>query len=293
MVIVLVRVLIATSCHPRLAILTGALKYGFDDLWHLMLLVLMTQLFFSGIGVWMFGESREDFANLSQALQTILEMMFGDFPEHWQESYQLRIFSIMYMLVVYLIVVNFVLAIIVDSYFKVRDDNVANEVELEFFMDMCYCFQSQIVYRRRHWPSMQLLSIHLDGCIKKNIGLDELRGFGLFKSVRDAWEFLLYYAKFDALASKELITPDYMDLADEIEKRTALLIGTAPSTRNARRKYGVTVSAQETAHGAGMFSDLQRQLAEQKQDMQTMLACMKRMEQKWVEGPKSVPLATE
>jgi hypothetical protein len=42
--------------------------------------------FFGGIGTWLFGEFRQDFASFSASMQTLFAMMFGSFIPGWTQS---------------------------------------------------------------------------------------------------------------------------------------------------------------------------------------------------------------
>lgn len=61
-----------------------------------------------------------------------------------------------------------------------------------------------------------------------------------FGSVSQATSFLRYYSKFSALQPKAIESPDYLPMADEVERRLALMLGIAPSTRSSRRAYDTT-----------------------------------------------------
>lgn len=80
--LLLVRICVATSTHPRLALLTETIRYSLDDLWHASLLIVMLMASFAAIGSWRFGADNEQFSTFEKAIQTQLMMMLGQyFPE--------------------------------------------------------------------------------------------------------------------------------------------------------------------------------------------------------------------
>jgi hypothetical protein len=102
--------------------------------------------FFGGIGTWLFGEYRQDFATFSVSMQTLFAMMFGSFIPGWTQSTITMVYTVgaptdrlrckmldsnrlrggrarvqvSYMMIVFLLVLSFLLAIIVEAYMKVR-----------------------------------------------------------------------------------------------------------------------------------------------------------------------------
>ena len=68
---------------------------------------------FACIGTWRFGEEFDEFATLPVSFMTEFTMLFGDFPEDWTKTGEMQAFVIVYFLVLFLLVQNFLLAIIV------------------------------------------------------------------------------------------------------------------------------------------------------------------------------------
>eukprot|EP00960_Hanusia_phi_P053817 762467-Hanusia_phi.AAC.4 len=66
----LFRILWATKVHPRVGVLIGTLQNGFDDLFHFAVLFLLVFVTFAFTAVWVFGDKRDDMADLSAAMTT-------------------------------------------------------------------------------------------------------------------------------------------------------------------------------------------------------------------------------
>ena len=54
-------------------------------------------------------------------------------------------FTVLYLMVVYLLILNFLLAIIVEAYMKVRESNEALNTEFEFFQDLMHAVSGEIL----------------------------------------------------------------------------------------------------------------------------------------------------
>ena len=130
LIVSLLRVIMCTALHPRLALLTGTIVKALDDLFHATLLIILLMGSFAGIATWRFGTIREDFSSLGTSFLTNFMMMFGNFPDDWtgQEFWtpltpELMVYTILYFLVVFLLMQNFLLAIVVEAYMAVAEEN--------------------------------------------------------------------------------------------------------------------------------------------------------------------------
>ena len=195
----LLRVIQCTSVHPRLALLTGTLANAADDLWHTAILTSVLMLCFAGIGQWRFGNTREDFGDFETALRTEFQMLFGEFPEGWGDDpalqRELQVFVVLYLLVLFVLVLNFLLAIIVEAYMKLRALLDEIETEQEFLTDVGQSFWARMMGVWHGWPAPRLLSSDLSALSGKNsVGFRDLYATGLFRSPSSIRSFLRYYS---------------------------------------------------------------------------------------------------
>ena len=58
-------------------------------------------------------------------------MSAGEFQDGWTDSREMATFTVLYLLVLFLLVLNFLLAIIVEAYMQLREDIAAKQVNLE------------------------------------------------------------------------------------------------------------------------------------------------------------------
>ena len=115
----LLRVIQCTAVHPRLALLTGTLAKAADNLLHALYLILLLTFTFAAIANWRFGSYRPEFSTVAGCCLMNFMMMFGEFPEDWAGLEQptpltpeLIIYVFLYFIFVFLLMQNYLLAII-------------------------------------------------------------------------------------------------------------------------------------------------------------------------------------
>jgi len=242
----LLRILSHTSFHPRLALLTGTVSRAADDMWHTAILVGLISICFAVIGTWRFGTYRADFVTLKQTMQTQFLMLFGGFQDNWAETIEMIVYTVTYMLVQFILILNFILAIIVEAYMQVRKNIEDNEVEMSFFVDVCWSYGAVVLGFYRGWPrGTRHLQRAMNGYSALSaVGYMELRHTGLFRSGAAISAFLDFYSKYDFMkvpeeAVVEKLSPEEERTIDEVESRIAMLLERAPSTVRGRLlRYG-------------------------------------------------------
>ena len=198
----LLRVIQFTSLHPRLAMLTGTLINALDDLWHTAILTVLLMLLFAGLGNWRFGDRLEQFETVESTLLLEWEMLFGVLPTNWGDDKQLKeelqLWTVLYLMVVFLLILNFLLAIIVDAYMKVREGIIEFETENEFFSDVFHILDSTCRRIFFGWPAPGRLGAVVETWRAKiSVGYIDLLGTGLFRSPDACLSFLKFYSSFD------------------------------------------------------------------------------------------------
>ena len=119
------RVVAYLRVHPRIAVLYKTVEVAVDDLVHFFAVFGLLYMVLAFIAMWMFGADNPKYGSLGQAVLTQYEMLLGDMP--WPESEQVQNFMlfmtylVLYGLIVVFILLNFLLAIIVDSYATVKE----------------------------------------------------------------------------------------------------------------------------------------------------------------------------
>merc|ERR1719281_1967436 len=121
--VIMLRFFKAFKAQPRLAIVTTTLYNASSDIAHFLLVFLTILLSYAMAGVFLFGRANSDFMNLEFAMMTCFRAMMGDFD--WDElSRQHRgsafLWFASFMILVYLIMLNMLLAIVMDVYTGVK-----------------------------------------------------------------------------------------------------------------------------------------------------------------------------
>jgi hypothetical protein len=201
LIINIFRIIQCTSLHPRLATLTGTLFRAIDDLWHTSILIVLILGCFAAIGTWRFGSFRKEFASISDSLTTELSMMFSaNFFDRWDASLELQVYTVLFLVIVFLLILNFLLAIIVDAFMDIRKHNVELDIEQEFFTDVMSIMLSRTLGRYRGWPSPGKLGFVLaQQKAKINVGFMDLHKTGLFKDPVSISSFIKFYGEYDFL----------------------------------------------------------------------------------------------
>ncbi len=201
-VINLLRVVQFTSLHPRLAMLTGTVLNALDDLWHTAILTGLLMLSFAGLGNWRFGDRLEQFETLESTLLLEWEMLFGVLPADWgvdkQLERELQLWTVLYLMIVFLLILNFLLAIIVEAYMKVRESVEEHQTEEEFFTDVFHVLGSTCRRILFGWPEPDRLAEVVEiWRAKISVGYIDLLGTGLFQSPGACVSFIKFYSSFD------------------------------------------------------------------------------------------------
>ena len=157
-------------------------------------------LCFGNIATWRFGTKLAEFGTYERALQTEFEMLFGSFPANWNQNQDLCVFVVLYLLILFVLVLNFLLAIIVEAYMRVREGIESQETEGEFFSDVLFSFSAFVRTRASGWPRRRVLGKEiLSWKAKVSVGYRELLHTGLFRSPAAVVSFLRFYSQYDFL----------------------------------------------------------------------------------------------
>jgi hypothetical protein len=198
----------STNLHPRLALITGTLGFAAGHLLHAMIVALAVMCSFAAIGSWRFGIQRNDFTTFGSALSSEVRLFFSPDPfDKWHTDPDLLLYTLLLLFMMSLLVLNFVLAIIVESYMQVRSEIEKNQIEQSFPADLVAIFAAAAKGAYWGWPDSKTLGTVLDETyiVKNSIGYLELEKTGLFKSHTSLLAFLRWYELFPFL-EPEIVT---------------------------------------------------------------------------------------
>ena len=200
LIVNILRIIQCTSLHPRLASLTGTLSKAMDDLWHTSVHIFLVLGLFSAVGTWRFGSARTEFVTLSVSFTTLLNMMFsGGFIENWDESLDLQGFMVLFLILVVLLILNFLLAKIVDACGKIQEHKEELDIEQNFISDLFWVLVSRVYQYSNKWPGSKTLAAELQKLPAKfNISYYHLKATKLFKTDDDQiYSFMNFYKEFE------------------------------------------------------------------------------------------------
>lgn len=148
------------SAHPKMALLTSTVYKALDSILHFLLLFTILFLMLSFAAHWMLGEVIEGFGTFSETIETQGRMIYGEFI-HISGLEDLSgvmaamywIYALTFLLVIFFTLLNFFLAIIVDAFAEVKEDNAKLVVVQSFPADIVAVVRTQCLAAKYRWPS--------------------------------------------------------------------------------------------------------------------------------------------
>jgi len=121
--VVVSRFLKVFSYQPRLALVTSTLAQASTDIIHFGVVFMVVFAVYTVSGMMLFGQELESFAGLDRATSSVFQMLLGEFD--YQEMVQVgrldtTIWFVSFMLLVVNVMLNMLLAIILDRYTEVK-----------------------------------------------------------------------------------------------------------------------------------------------------------------------------
>ena len=116
----------------------------------LFLIVFIT---FAMTGAWAFGQDREDFVTFQTGMTSQFELLNGDFPEGWTDDNKMIFYVVLSYVVQTTSMLNFMLAIVFDSYAKVREELETKDTENDVMTDIIISAANAIRSMANKWPS--------------------------------------------------------------------------------------------------------------------------------------------
>ncbi|KAK3279134.1 hypothetical protein CYMTET_12973 [Cymbomonas tetramitiformis] len=126
----LTRIFQLLDFQPRIGILTQSLSHATVDLLHFFILMGIVYLGYTFMGCALFGYRMHEFSTLSSSAATCFELLIGNDDIRAEllssslltESIYSAIFFYSFMIVVFLIILNFLLAIVVDAFALAKNE---------------------------------------------------------------------------------------------------------------------------------------------------------------------------
>lgn len=263
------------NAHPRMAVLTETVARAASSICHFLALFGMLYIMLAFMAHWMLGPEIPEFGTFGETIKSQLRVTFGEFLKasrvdklDGSTAVMYWIFAITFMVVIWLTLLNFFLAIIVDAFVSVKEDN-ADSVAQSFPADLFGLARTWYQRRRWKWPPRGALLDFFDSVVERegklrgpawmrDVGEEEeerkptctlqefLKAFPDLEDHRAMRLLFYYYTKSDALLAQDAGgTVSKADGAFADVERTITPPGSSklPSLREAASANSSTVSS--------------------------------------------------
>jgi hypothetical protein len=226
-------ILYATSLHPRLAILVETISESADDLIHFFILLMVIFAFFAVSGMAQFSAEKVEFKTFTSTLMFLFNVMCGDPSKYFGDPNEPRasLYIIFFMVITFFLCMNFLLAIICDGFARVKGRNEALVCEQDIFSDMWQAVKSWIMGMRSGWPATEkIIQVMQEQNGRFFVDMTTLQAVRPSWGYKSKMQFLKYYGQYDFAAADTVETIPDGGVAEETEKRVAILLNTTPTT---------------------------------------------------------------
>ena len=219
MLAIMMLVLMATSSHPRIALITNTFFFSMNNLFHFMILFIVIFFGFAVIATWRFGSTRPELGDLWASLRSQLDTLLGP-PGLYEvgskeagDSIEYFFFIVSFHFVCFFLMLNFFLAIIVDAYEQVQAHNEELATEQDLVSDTVDIICRVCLAIRYHWPRHYRIINLLKSLDLKYVNAPDLLDAG-FRSIPDAEAYFHFYQRFDPLVKEEKVDTSLEDVAN-------------------------------------------------------------------------------
>jgi len=199
------------SIHLRLAVVARVVVNCIDDLFHLFIQLALLFAVLGFLGHWTFGPEDKDYGSFLLSLYTLFRFFVGEFvfPLHGISATYL-IFLAIYIFLVFIMMMNFLMAIIVNAHTNVTDKIQKLKTEQNVACDLLDLCVNAVMALCCGWPLATRMSHYITHTIQHHKvhvnsmpavtalelykrGRDK-SGKQLFKSLRSASNYSCFYA---------------------------------------------------------------------------------------------------
>jgi hypothetical protein len=165
------RLLKVLDFQPKLALVTRTVLNAGWELFHFMLLFGLQTCAFSGCAYVAFGTIHEDFSSFAAAIGTCFGLFMGETGVHYdmaesEMSTQWYFFYLSYMLLQFFILLNILLAILVDAYIAVRSGATLSSNIISELLDIAW-YATQYALSPRTFVSDRTLAKRIGDALEE------------------------------------------------------------------------------------------------------------------------------
>jgi len=134
------RIVVYCRVHPKMAVLYKTVEVAVSDLFHFMIVFALLFCTLAFLGTWHFGGVLEKFGSFPMTCDTQFKMIIGEFPfddkDFSPDVVLYFVYLLVFAFVVFFLLLNFFLAIVVDSYAAIQEKVKETVVEHAFLADI-------------------------------------------------------------------------------------------------------------------------------------------------------------
>jgi len=170
------------SCHPKMGVLTLTVFKAMSNILHFLIIFATLFLMLAFMAHWMLGGHVSEFGTYGETVKSQARMMFGEFIESEDAANKFSgvmmamywLYAVTFMLVVWMTLLNFFLAIVVDAFVDVKEDQKGNVVAKGFISDFFSTIQTQVLAMRSKWPARSDLIAFFDDVVEHHRDVNDL-----------------------------------------------------------------------------------------------------------------------
>ena len=149
------RLVKSTQIHPRVGILLATIRHSMEDMLHFSFLVFIIYMCAACIGYAAFGSELNHFRSFSETVTTLINLTLGEWPEYsFEHGYKITAFTITFLILNFFVLLNFVIAIIVDAFGSAKRDLEADPTLCSVWSDMKDVMTSEwLRWKIDGWPN--------------------------------------------------------------------------------------------------------------------------------------------
>jgi len=203
-----------------------------DDLWHFFLLLSIILVGFIALGSAQFGSHRVEFSTPSKGFETVWEMLLGSMPAsglipstYWTHDKLMLIYLLLYNFLCFMFMLNFIIAIICESYLDVTAIVKSSDADQEFFTDVASVTKMAIKSLIFRWPGHMSVIHELSVLKRKRVSYRQMRV--LFPDILPVTigTFMKHYAAFEPIRRRSGAEhSDIKDATHEIVSQLSVML---------------------------------------------------------------------
>lgn len=160
----LLRLIQYMEVHPRVDLIARTVKAASGDMFHFCLIFLLIFTGLAWLAHWSFGPDKIMFSSLRTSANTCFQMLIGEYPfeDEWTEGWKQKVWYVLYTFLLFLVSLNILLAIIVESFLRVKQETDSRQEVRSLFPDLFSLCTRRFLAFQHGWPSTLAVMKHLE-----------------------------------------------------------------------------------------------------------------------------------